>query len=174
MVRVRMAPIPVVGLLPFAGVREFVGLFVVVGQVDAPGAVLVIIPVMVILVARIVEFHLNAVVFRSRHSHNCNRSRKGSDSKERTKGTTRETHIITLQEKLSTFSIGSARSEGLVAISAFGIDYGLPQLSVSESIMKVVRLDVCALLHVFPIFRFLRGGAKALERLGNSWLTSIS
>ena len=73
-----MAPIPVIGLFSLAGPREFVGLFVIVGQVDSPGVVLVIVPIMVILVIGIIDSDLNAVVIRSGGGHNCHRGRKNS------------------------------------------------------------------------------------------------
>jgi hypothetical protein len=76
-----MAPIPVIGLLSLAGLREFVIFFVIVGQVDSPGVVLVIIPVVVVLVMGIIDSHLNAVVIRSGGGHYCDRCRKGSGQK---------------------------------------------------------------------------------------------
>jgi hypothetical protein len=77
-VRVGMAPIPVMGLLSPAGPREFVGLSVIVAQVYSPGMVLMIIPVVIILVAGIIDSNLNAVGVRSGGGHNCHRCRDGS------------------------------------------------------------------------------------------------
>src|SRR6266849_6031632 len=45
-----VTPIPVMGLLSPAGLRVFVVFLVIAGQVDSPGVVLVIIPVVVVLV----------------------------------------------------------------------------------------------------------------------------
>jgi hypothetical protein len=59
-----MAPIPVIGLFSLAGLGEFMGFFVIVGQVDPPGIVLAIVPVVVVLVVGIIDSDLDAVVIR--------------------------------------------------------------------------------------------------------------
>jgi len=69
----RVAPIPVIVLLPLVGLRVLVGLLVIVVQVDSPGVVLTIVPIVVVLVVAVVDANLDAVVFRHRGSHNCQR-----------------------------------------------------------------------------------------------------
>ena len=78
LVWVRMAPIPVMGLFSPTGPREFVGLSVIIAQVYSPGMVLMIIPVVIILVAGIIDSNLNAVAVRSGGGHNCHRCRDGN------------------------------------------------------------------------------------------------
>ena len=78
MVRVRMSPIPVMGLLFLAGLRVFVGFLMIVSQIYSPKVVLVIIPVVVVLVARVINSDLNPVVIRPGSGQNCHRRREGS------------------------------------------------------------------------------------------------
>lgn len=56
-----------------------------------------IIPIVVILVAGIIDSHLNAVVIRSRGGHNGHRSRKESSQYERTDVTMCKAHMKILQ-----------------------------------------------------------------------------
>jgi hypothetical protein len=70
-VGVGMAPIPIMGLLSFAGPRKFVVFPVIVGQIDSPGMILTIIPVVIILMVGIVNSNLDAAVVRSGGGHKC-------------------------------------------------------------------------------------------------------
>ncbi len=81
-VRMGMAPIPVIRLLFLASLREFVALFVNASQVYSPSGVLVVIQVVVILVVGIIDPGLNGIVFRSGGGHNCHRRRKGGSQQE--------------------------------------------------------------------------------------------
>jgi hypothetical protein len=97
-VRVGMAPIPVIRLFSLAGLREFMILLMVVAQVDSPTVVLVVIPVVVVLVPGIVDADLNAVVIRSGGGHNSHRRREGSSQQKRTDITMCNAHLKYLQE----------------------------------------------------------------------------
>jgi hypothetical protein len=86
------------GLLSPAGFGELMIFLVIVAQVYSPGFVLTIIPVVVVLVAGIIDSHLNAVVIRSGGGHDCQRCRKGSSQQERTDVTMCKAHVKILQE----------------------------------------------------------------------------
>jgi hypothetical protein len=156
-----MAPIPVIGLLFLAGPREFVILPVSVGQVDSPGVVLTIIPVVVVLVVGIVYSDLDVSVFGSGSGQNCDRCRQDCGEQKRIDATMCKAHMNILQEKLHDFSVGTARSEGELVNPAFGDISCLSGLPACKSIMRGWNPGVCALLHVFQILQyFARQGVK--------------
>jgi hypothetical protein len=95
-VGMRMAPIPVIGLLSLAGLREFVTPLVVIGQVDSPGGVFAIIPVVVVLVVAIVDTDLDAFVFGSGSGQNSERSSKYCSEQKRTDATMCKAHVTIL------------------------------------------------------------------------------
>src|SRR5579862_670401 len=103
-IRMRMAPIPVIGLLFLAGPREFVILPVIVGQVDSPGVVLTIIPVVIVLVVGIVYSDLDVSVFGSGSGQNCDRCRQDCGEQKRIDATMCKAHMNILQEN-STISV---------------------------------------------------------------------
>jgi hypothetical protein len=73
-----VAIIPVFRLLPLARPREFVRISVVLVKVLPPGAVFVVIPVVIVLVLSIVDSELNAGLLRCRSGHNYHWRNKGS------------------------------------------------------------------------------------------------
>src|SRR5579863_2526408 len=95
-----MAPIPVAALLPFTGLREFVVSSVIVGQIDSPGVVLAVVPVVVILVARIVDADLNAVGCRSGSGHDCHWCCNRGGQQERTDVAVCKVHVTILRRNL--------------------------------------------------------------------------
>src|SRR5579864_5410890 len=97
-----VAPIPVVRLLPFAGLREFVVFLVVVGQIGAPSVVLAVIPVVVVLVMGIIDSDLNPVVLGSGSGQYCDWRNKGGSQQERTNVTMCKAHVTILQENPAT------------------------------------------------------------------------
>jgi hypothetical protein len=72
-----MAVIPVLRLLLLFRHLEFVRLLVVFLKVLPPGAIFVVVPVVVVLVVSIVDSELNAGLLRQRCGHNCHWQRKG-------------------------------------------------------------------------------------------------
>jgi len=68
-VRMRVAPVPVIRLLPLARPLVLMRVPVVFGKIDAPGAVLVVIPVVIVLVVPVVDADLNASLLRHRIRH---------------------------------------------------------------------------------------------------------
>jgi hypothetical protein len=79
-----VAPVPVLRLLLFACLREFVSAPGIVRTIPPVGPVFFVIPVMVVLVVPIVDSDLNASVLRFGHCHDCCRRSKGSSQEERT------------------------------------------------------------------------------------------
>jgi len=66
----RMAIIPVSRLLPLVRLREFVRIPMVFRKVLPPGAIFVVIPVVIVLVLSIVDSDLNAGLLRYGGGHN--------------------------------------------------------------------------------------------------------
>lgn len=64
-----MAPGPVLRLLLLVGLRVFMRIPVVFCEVLVPGAILVVVPVVIILVLLIVDADLNARILRCGHGH---------------------------------------------------------------------------------------------------------
>jgi hypothetical protein len=73
-----VAIIPVFRPLPLARLREFVRVPVVLRKVLPPGAIFVVVPVVIILVLLIVKPELNVGLLRCRSGHNCHWRHKGS------------------------------------------------------------------------------------------------
>ena len=65
-----MAPLPVLRLLPLVSLSEFVGIPVVLRQVLSPGAIFVVVPVVIVLVVFIVDPYLHSRLLGDRHGHN--------------------------------------------------------------------------------------------------------
>src|SRR5580693_552787 len=70
MIGMGVTPVPVLRLLLLVCLCVFVRISVVLDQELAPGAILVVIPVVIILVVFIVDPDLNAGVLRCRRGHN--------------------------------------------------------------------------------------------------------
>jgi hypothetical protein len=69
-VGVSVTPVPVLRLLALVGLGEFVRIPVVFGEIDAPGAVLVVVPIVIVLVLFVVDAILPVViVLRCGHGH---------------------------------------------------------------------------------------------------------
>ncbi len=64
-----MSPVPVLRLLASVGLRVFASIPVVFGKVLVPGAILVVVPVVIILVLSIIDSDLNAGLLRYRRGH---------------------------------------------------------------------------------------------------------
>src|SRR5229473_2156728 len=78
-----VAIIPVIRLLPLARLREFVRIPVLCRKVLPPGAIFVVVPVVIVLVLSIVDSELNAGLLRYRSGHNGHRRHKGSGQEQR-------------------------------------------------------------------------------------------
>ena len=76
-----VAPVPVLRLLPLIGLCVFVSVSVVFGEVLTPGAVFVVVPVVIILVLFIVDADLDADFLRSGRGHEGQRGGKSSGEK---------------------------------------------------------------------------------------------
>ena len=76
-----VAPVPVLRLLPLIGLLIFVGVPVVFGKVLTPGAIFVVVPVVIILVLFIVDADLDAGLLRSGCGHEGQRGGKSSGEK---------------------------------------------------------------------------------------------
>jgi hypothetical protein len=72
-----MAPIPVVRLLLPVRLREFARILVIFREVLPPGAIFVVIPVVIILVVSIIDANLNVGLLRYGAGHNGHWRRKG-------------------------------------------------------------------------------------------------
>jgi len=64
-----VAPGPILRLFALVCLGEFVRIPVVFGEVVVPGAILVVVPVVIILVMTIVDADLNAGLLRRGHGH---------------------------------------------------------------------------------------------------------
>jgi hypothetical protein len=69
LIRIAVPPVPVIPLLFMAGVRAFEIVPVIVRQVHSPRVTLVVIPVVIIVVARVIDACLNARFLRHRRGH---------------------------------------------------------------------------------------------------------
>ena len=70
-VRMSVAPLPVIRLLFFVRLGKFVGTSMVFREVLPPGAIFVVIPVVIVLVTLIVNSNLNASLLRYGDGHHC-------------------------------------------------------------------------------------------------------
>ena len=83
-----MAPIPVLRLLFVVRPGKLVGFLVVFRLVLPPGAIFVVIPVVIVLVVLIVNSDLNVGFLRRRDSHNCHWRDEGGGQEKRSEITT--------------------------------------------------------------------------------------
>jgi len=61
-VGMRVAPVPILRLLPLVGSGVFVGLAVIFREVLIPGAILIVVPVVIVLVLTVVDAVLTVVI----------------------------------------------------------------------------------------------------------------
>ena len=80
-VRMSVAPLPVLRLLFLVGLGKFVGTSMVFREVLPPGAIFVVIPVVIVLVILIVNADLNASLLRYGNGHHCHWCGKDSSQK---------------------------------------------------------------------------------------------
>ena len=65
--------------------------------VPAPGAIFVVIPIVIVLVVLIVDSDLNAGFLRHRDSHNCHWRHEGGGQEKRGEVTMGNMHVVVLQ-----------------------------------------------------------------------------
>ena len=80
-VRMSVAPLPVLRLLFLVRLGKFVGTSMVFREVLPPGAIFVVIPVVIVLVTLIVNPDLNASLLRYGDGHHCHWCGKDSSQK---------------------------------------------------------------------------------------------
>jgi hypothetical protein len=89
-----VAPVPVLRLLPLVRSGEFVRIPVVFHEVSIPGAVLVVVPVVIILVVFIVDANLNAGLLWYGHGHDGYWRGEGRGEEKRSEVTMRSVHVV--------------------------------------------------------------------------------
>ena len=88
-----VAPVPVLRLFLPIRLRVFVRIPVILGEVRSPGAIFIVVPVVIILVAFIVHADLNAFL-RCGRGHDRQRRGKGSGHKERSEVKMWTVHVV--------------------------------------------------------------------------------
>ena len=96
-----VAIIPVIRPLPLARLREFVRIPVLCRKVLPPGAIFVVVPVVIVLVVFIVISELNVGLLRCRSGDNCHWRREGSGQEQRSDVFVCTVHVVVLQNPKS-------------------------------------------------------------------------
>ena len=145
-----MAPIPILALLFLTCPGIFVGFSMIIGQEYSPGTVFVVIPVVIVLVATVVNSNLDSAILWNWSSHNCHWPYKGCSQNERPDKATCVSHVLFLQTCSVVYLMRTARSEGKLdsALSKVFV----PCLAICGSIVEANRERVCAVLHAFGEF----------------------
>jgi hypothetical protein len=120
---------------------------VIVGQIDSPGMIFAVIPVVIVPVVTVVNADLNAAFLRYGSCHDCNRCGEGSSQEQRTDVAVRMAHNRILRMYSLNFVVERREVNGNLMRLRVVVPCVPIQLFVGLMV-EVTEARVCALTHI--------------------------